>query len=265
MTADELYSKDHVPDPVTEGAVAAAMAATAPTRKSLGERSATFVLIFIGLLLSSLIVLGVFNAISANSANNKVAEQQRELAKQNSCLTSLVHNFLVDQQSRAIIAADDRNAVRDLIRDITQAKTLPQKIRAIDNFNARSKINDVRRSQLPTNHPECAGIAPAKFSVPSAVIVPALPKTSTSAPLTPSPAATATHSPASAHSTPTPTPTSQPRTSAAAPQPAPAPKPAPKPSRTTPRPVPVPTPPPLLRLPSAVPLPHVCVGPFCIL
>lgn len=260
MTADDLYAEDHVPDPVTEGAVAAAMAATTPGKKSLGERAITFVLVFIGLLLTSLIVLGVFNAINNSTTSHKQAEQQTELGRQNACLTSLLQNFLVDQQSRTIIAADDRNAVRDLIKEITQAKTVPQKFQAIDNFNARSKVNDKRRASLPLFTPQCEGIKTGKVQLPATVVLPKIRPTATKTKASSAPTAggtTASSAPAHAAPAPAPTPTPAARQHVATSRPAPQPtsrhftRPLPSPTATTPSPI--------------VSLPHVCLGRICIL
>lgn len=178
--ADALYSANHVPDPVTEGAVAAAMAATdRQPRHPTWERFAWALGVFFFVVASFASVLGLINSI-------QISHQNSELKKQADCLTSVVLQFEDDQLNRASISSDDRDAIRNLVKKVFTSTTVEAKIKAYNDFVTASNHNDARRALIGTQlKPDCKlpGVVQTTVNhipltpLPSATIKHALPTT----------------------------------------------------------------------------------------
>jgi hypothetical protein len=184
--SDDLYGEDHVPDPVTEGAVAAAMAATdRPHKESLLEKFAVGIVAALFVVASIASVLSFINSM-------EISQQNAAIKKQTECLTSVVAQFEKDQANRVTIAADDRAAIRDLVNKVFTGKTVKVRIQAFKDFNARNAANDARRGKIPTQlKPACnlpgLGVALPDYSPPPLVLPTTPKKTIAAASPTPAP------------------------------------------------------------------------------
>jgi hypothetical protein len=167
--SDGLYGEDHVPDPVTEGAVAAAMAATdRPHKESVLEKFAVGIVAALFVIASIASVLSFINSM-------EISQQNSAIKKQTECLTSVVAQFEKDQLNRVAIGADDRDAIRDLVNKVFTGKTVKERIQAFKDFNARNAANDVRRGKIPTQlKPACnlpgLGVALPAYNPPPLVL-----------------------------------------------------------------------------------------------
>lgn len=102
-------------------------------------------------------VLGTINTFQVQknnhelaTQNDKIARQQKVVRQQQICVTSVLQALTEEQNARVHIAADDRTALQILVSEIASATTPEQVDAALDEFQHRSHVNDLRRAKFPT-------------------------------------------------------------------------------------------------------------------
>lgn len=142
------YGPEHVPDPVTEEAVAAAMAATDPQVKTEPWFERFFVTIIIVILAIGLTgtVIGGWNSIELGNSNQQLRIEQN-------CLVRLNQQLQHDENVRSRIASDDRQAVDDVIKAVSEGKNAKDIRRAFDKYFAQRKANDKKRTEYGLDKP----------------------------------------------------------------------------------------------------------------
>lgn len=153
----ELYGEGYMPDPVTENAVAAAMAATESIEK---EPSLWYkIIVVVGSILFVVAVASsgvtAVNAVENYHQNKILKQQTQDVKNENICLQKVVEAQQQDSQARVQISADDREAIDDLVQGVFKAKTSQEAQAAFAAYNKRRNENEQRRLTLPTVAIKC--------------------------------------------------------------------------------------------------------------
>lgn len=139
----DIFSKDHVPDPVAVRAREFAVKVTDPKPKNSWWSRLLVILAII------LILAGTTGAVlgGINTAQNST--QTQTLQQQQACIKDLLRVITQEQQARAQIAADDRNTIRNLVFEVSKAKNQHQVDKAFAEFRHQSHLNDLARERHP--------------------------------------------------------------------------------------------------------------------
>lgn len=146
----DVYSDDYTSDPVAQKAAREALAATEPENR---HPWVSRVLVGLGILMVVLGTIGLFigalNTIKISEQNSELTHQNGELDREQKCISQLLINFEIEQNARGQVAADDRKAVDDIIKRVSEAKSPTDVKRAFAQYYAERKDNDQRRAKYP--------------------------------------------------------------------------------------------------------------------
>jgi len=146
----QVYDESHAPDPVAVRAREDAVAVT--DNQEAHPWLNRFLIVFAILIL----IVGTFgavvstiNSIQLKHQTEQLQAQNAELHRQQVCIIKLIRVSAKEQKARSHIATDDRQAIRDLVHNVSHAKSPEDVQKAFHLYNVENARNDARRAQNP--------------------------------------------------------------------------------------------------------------------